>query len=225
MTQMSQQHPPVEEIAYLFVDFSNLWYSIRAEAARRGDPDRAVRAHAANLRRVLAAGREVGDAVIVANRSVPESVLNNFRPGFRVELVEPGSITGTEQGADESLQNAIYRTILRAPTAGVIVVATGDGAGWHEGRGFCEALAAAHRQGFGVEVVSFERSLNRWLRGLANAVGVVVLLDRFYDSITFLEGLRPARSPSLTHRPTSVPEPGSAHDAVAITQRVEVGAA
>jgi hypothetical protein len=225
MCQTAQQHRPVEEIAYLFVDFSNLWYSMRAEAARRGDPDRAVRAHAANLRSVLAAGRMVGDAVIVANRSVPESVLNHFRPGFRVELVESGSITGTEQGADELLQNAIYRTILRAPAAGVIVVATGDGAGWQEGRGFCEALSAARRQGFGVEVVPFERSLNRWLRGLANAVGVVVLLDRFYDSITFLEGLRPARSPSLTHRPTTVPAPWSAHDADAIPQRVEVRAA
>ena len=54
---------------------------------------------------------------------------------------------------------------------------------------------------------------------------LVVLLDRFYDSITFLAGLRPARSVSLTHRPTSVPTPWSAHDAVAITQRAEVRAA
>ena len=225
MTQTAQPRTTSEEVAYLFVDFSNLWYSIRAEAVRRGDPDRAVRAHAANLRRVLAAGRGVGDAVLVANRSVPEAVLSRFRPGFRVELVESGSVTGTEQAGDELLQNAIYRTILRAPAAGIIVVATGDGAGWQEGRGFCEALAAARRQGFGVEVVSFERSLNRWLRGLASGMGVVVLLDRFYDSITFLEGLRPARSPSLTHRPTSLPAPWSAHDAGAIMRRVEVTAA
>ncbi len=225
MAQTAQPRPAAEEVAYLFVDFSNLWYAIRAEAARRGDPDWAVRAHATNLRRVLAAGREVGDAVLVANRAVPESVLNHFRPGFRVELVESGSLTGTEQAGDELLQNAIYRTILRAPDGGIIVVATGDGAGWKEGRGFCEALAAARRQGFGVEVLSFERSLNRWLRGLANAVGVVVLLDRFYDSIAFLEGLRPARSPSLTHRPTTVPAPWSAHDADAIPQGAEVRAA
>jgi hypothetical protein len=124
------------EAAYLFVDFSNLWYAIRGEATHRGDADRAVRVHAANLRRVLAAGREVADAVLVANRSVPESVLRHFRSGFRVELVESGSITGTEQAADELLQNAMYRTILRAPANGVIVMATGDGAGWSEGRGF-----------------------------------------------------------------------------------------
>ena len=223
--QAVQPRTSSEEVAYLFVDFSNLWYSIRAEAARRGDPDRAVRAHAANLRRVLAAGRAVGDAVLVANRSVPEAVLNHFRPGFRVELVESGSLSGTEQAGDELLQNAIYRTILRAPADGIIVVATGDGAGWLEERGFCEALSAARRQGFGVEVVAFERSLNRWLRGLADAVGAVVLLDRFYDAITFLEGLRPAQSPSLRHRPTTVPAPWSAHDEVAITRRVEVTAA
>ena len=45
----------------------------------------------------------------------PERVLSHFRPGTRVESAESGSITGTEQGADEVLQDAIRRTILRAP--------------------------------------------------------------------------------------------------------------
>jgi hypothetical protein len=211
--QTNQQLHSSDEVAYLFVDLSNVWYGLRAEAERRGDSDRAVRMHAENLYRVLAAGREVAGAVLVANRTVPEAVLRHFLARFRVELVECGSITGTEQGADELLQNAIYRTVLQRGHCGVIVVATGDGAGWQQGRGFCAALVGARRQGFGVEVVSFEASLNGRLRRLAQSVGALVLLDRFYESIAFLEGLRPARSPSLIHRATAIPAPWSVADA------------
>ncbi len=107
--QTTHQRADSGEVAYLFVDLSNLWYGLRTEAERRGDPDRAVRMNAENLYRVLAAGREVGEAVLVANRTVPEAVLHHFDHRFRVELVELGAITGTEQGADELLQNAIYR--------------------------------------------------------------------------------------------------------------------
>jgi hypothetical protein len=56
-----------QETAYLFVDLSNLWYGLRADAVRHGDPEWAVRIHAGNLRRILAAGRAVGEAILVAN--------------------------------------------------------------------------------------------------------------------------------------------------------------
>ena len=204
------------EVAHLYVDFSNLTYALRAEAIRRGDPDRTVRVHAGNLRRILAAGRRVGDAMLVANREIPTPVLDHFRSNFTVELVEAGRVTGTEQAGDELLQNSIYRTLFRATGPSTIVVATGDGAGWQEGRGFCESLLAARRRGFGVEVVSFESALNRRLRRLAELIGTVVTLDPFYESIAFLEGLRPARPPSLVHRATAVPRPWSAEDAAAI---------
>jgi hypothetical protein len=203
MAHAPWSQPAVEDRAHLFVDFSNLWYAVRAEAARRGDPDRAIRLHAGHLCRILAAGRAVGDAVLVANRAVPKAVLDHFRSSFHVELVESGSISGSEQGGDELLQNAMYRCILRSSSPGTVVLATGDGSGWRSGRGFCETLCAARRQGYGIEVVSFEAALNHSLRRLAQEVGAVVVLDHFYDSIAFLEGLRPARPPSLVHRPTA----------------------
>lgn len=225
MAPALQLRSATEDVAHLFVDLSNLWYAIRAEAARRGDPEWAVRLHAANLRHILAGGRPVADSVLVANREIPGPVLDRFRPFFDVELVESGRVTGKEQAGDELLQNAIYRSILRAPTPGTVVVATGDGAGWSAGRGFCETLAASRRQGFGVEVASFEASLNRTLRGLANRVGALVSLDPFYESITFLEHLRPARQPSLVHRPSAAPKVWSIGDEEAMIRRTEVMAA
>lgn len=225
MAQALPVQPAAEEVAHLFVDFSNLWYATRAEATRRGDPDWAVRIHAANFRRILAGGRQVGHSVLVANREIPASVLDHFRAGFCVELVEAGCVTGTEQAGDEMLQNAIYRTIFRAAAPGTIVLATGDGAGWREGRGFCETLRAARQRDFGVEIVSFAGSLNRRLRALAQTVGVVVTLDPFYDSLTFLEGLRAARSPSLVHRPTATPGARLVREDVATMGPTEVTAA
>ncbi len=225
MAQALPVRPAAEEVAHLFVDFSNVWYASRAEAARRGDHEQAVRIHAGHLHRVLAGGRQVGDSVLVANREISQPVLDHFRSGFRVELVEAGCVTGTEQAGDEMLQNAIYRTIFRATTPGTIVLATGDGAGWREGRGFCETLRAARQRDFGVEIASFEGSLNGRLRALAQEFGAVVALDPFYDSITFLEGLRVARSPSLAHRPTAVPRAWSAQEDVAMMRLAEASAA
>jgi hypothetical protein len=214
-----------EEAAYLFVDFSNLWYAVRAEATRRGDSEWAVRIHADNLWRILAGGRRVAGSMLVANREISQPVLDRFRAAFEVELVEAGCVTGTEQAGDELLQNAIYRTMFRAPAPGIIVLATGDGAGWREGRGFCETVRAARRNGFGVEIVSYEASLNRRLRAFANEVGAVIALDSFYESLTFLSGLRSVRPPSLIHRPTVQPSAWSARDDEAVMRLTEVTAA
>jgi len=225
MTRVMDGHSTTEEAAYLFVDFSNLWYAVRAEAARRGDPEWAVRIHADNLWRVLAGGRQVAGSVLVANREIAQPVLDSFRAAFDVEFVEAGCVTGTEQAGDELLQNAIYRTIFRAPAPGTIVLATGDGAGWGEGRGFCETVRAARQKGFGVEIVSFEGCLNRRLRALADEVGALIALDAFYESVTFLSGLRSVRSLSLVHRPTAKPAAWSARDDAAIVRLTEVAAA
>jgi hypothetical protein len=214
-----------QETAYLFVDLSNLWYGLRADAVRHGDPEWAVRIHAGNLRRILAAGRAVGEAILVANREIPAPVLDHFRACFEVELVEAGRITGAEQAGDELLQNAIYRALFHAPRPGTVVLATGDGAGWQDGRGFGATLRAARQRGFGVEVVSFEGQLNRRLRDLVERDGVVVTLDPYYDAIAFLEGLRPARVPSLLHRATALPKPWATADALAHVGRREVVAA
>lgn len=189
-----------DEAVHLFVDLSNLFYGARAESERRGDPAWAVRLHAGNLHRVLAAGRRVANARLVANREIPAPVLAHFRHWFEVELVEAGRVTGSEQAGDELLQNAMYRTLLSG-ARGTIVLATGDGAGWREGRGFCPALEAAQRLGLAVEVVAFGASLNEHLRALAAGTGVVVVLDRWYGAVTFLEGLRAATHASVVHRP------------------------
>jgi hypothetical protein len=106
-----------------------------------------------------------------------------------------------------------------------VVLATGDGAGWQHGHGFGEVLRAARVRGFGVEVVSFEGQLNRWLRAMVETDGIVVTLEPYYRSIAFLEGLRSALAPSLAHRRTALPRPCSPNDAAGHTAGVEAAAA
>ena len=196
----SQANPGV----HLFVDFSNLWYGARDEAVRRREPRHLLRISAEGLFRVMAAGRPVASATLVANAAVPDGALDHFSRYFRVDKVEVGRWSGTEQAADETLMNRLLLMALRPATVGTIVLATGDGAGWRAGLGFCPALVVARRRGLGIEVLAFESSLNSSLRRLAEATGVVVDLERHYQSITFLEagrtvGMPQPRATSAAH--------------------------
>lgn len=205
---MATPRDPSERATYpvhLFVDHSNMWFSAREEAGRRGEPTLALRLHAERLWTLLAAGRRVETAVMVASCLVPEAALAYYRHHFEVILVEPGRQTGTEQAGDEMLQNAIWRTVARPDGSGTVVLLTGDGAGWMDRRGFCPALAVARHRGLGVEVLAFERSTNGQLRSLAEAIGVFVPLEDFYTSITFIEDLRWATPVDLRRRATAPP--------------------
>lgn len=209
---MSPFNPVSEAPVYLFVDLSNLSWSAREEALARGEPAWALRLHAEHLFGVLAAGRRVDRAVLIADARLAETVLRAYRRWFDVRLAEPGLLTGKEQGADEKLQVALYET-LYAADSGTIVLATGDGAGWKDGRGFCPAIRTARREGLGIEVVAFARSFNRTLRTLASNLGAAVLLDEFYESVTFLEGGRRFATPlGPRRRPTANPERWAADD-------------
>ena len=66
---------------------------------------------------------------------------------------ESGKNTGNEQANDETLQVRLYETLFSNPPA-VLVLGTGDGAGWRQRRGFLAALDAATRLGWAVEGVA-----------------------------------------------------------------------
>ncbi len=180
---------------HLFVDLANIWCGARDAAATHREPRHLLRLSAEGLFRTMAAGRTVASATLVANADVPDEAVRHFRRFFQVVQVEVGRRSGTEQAADETLQNRLLLTALRPETVGAIVLATGDGAGWRTGLGFCPALVVARRRGLGIEVLAFSSSLNPSLRRLAEATGVVVELERQYHSITFLEAGRPVESP------------------------------
>lgn len=193
--------PPVRA----FVDLSNIWGGVREAAAAHGESSLPIRLSAANLARVLRAGRADFQLTTVANADVPTGVIRRFESVGEVIRRESGHLTHTEQANDETLQVRMYESIHTQPQA-VLVLATGDGAGWIQGRGFVPVLDVARTLGWAVEVVAWGTSTNRKLREwAATERAPFVDLDDYYYSVTFVEGGRFTQPVLLTHRRTAEP--------------------
>jgi hypothetical protein len=190
---------------HAFVDLSNIWYGLRDAARSHEEQGLPVRLSAENLAHVLRAGRSHYRQLAVANADVPLAVIRHFGKVGEVITRESGWRTGTEQANDETLQVRMYQTIHHHP-AGVLVLATGDGAGWRQGRGFIPVLETARQRRWGVEVISWGASTNRGLREwVARVNSSFVDLDDYYFSVSFVKGGRRAQLAFLRHRPTSEP--------------------
>jgi GNAT superfamily N-acetyltransferase len=186
-----------------FVDLSNIYLGIGTATRRRDEPGLPVRLSADHLGRVLRAGRANFAQTTVANADVPASVLRHYREFGTVIEREPGRTSGTEQANDETLQVRIYETLFAYP-AGILVLATGDGAGWRDRRGFLAVLEAARGKKWAVEIVAWGTSTNGALIDWARKVRAPVIdLDDFYYSVTFVHGGRAAQGVSLRSRPTA----------------------
>lgn len=190
---------------HAFVDLSNIWYGLLRAALSHDEQGLPVRLSAENLAHLLRAGRSQYHQLVVANADVPSAVIHHFAKLGKVITRESGRRTGTEQANDDTLEARMYETIHNRPR-GVLVLATGDGAGSREGRGFIPALDVARRRKWGIEIVAWGASANRALRDWALRVGAAFVdLDDYYFSISFVEGGRRVQSVYLRHRPTSEP--------------------
>jgi hypothetical protein len=171
-------------------------------ATQRCEEPREIRLDATNLLRFLAAGRLLRNATIVADAEVPTGVRLSFQSvGWEWVARERGRLTGTEQANDEALLNRIYEGVA-GRSAATIVLATGDGAGSHDGHGFIPALDFAVRYGWRTEVASWRESFNRTLcERVQQQGGVALILDQWYDSLTAWPPLRRSEPVFLTRRP------------------------
>lgn len=190
--------------AHIFWDNSNIYISAQQVAyEREGHVDsRAIRIHFENLFKLARAGRPAGRAVCVG--SVPPElnlVWKHLRgTGIEVELYERGEESGHEQGIDQCLQVQMLRSALDSDRPGVVVLLTGDGAGYDTGVGFHADLERMRKHGWGIEVLSWSHSCNKRLMNWASEVGVFVPLEKFYDSITFVQNGRRADHINLKNR-------------------------
>ena len=101
---------------------------------------------------------------------------------------------GGEQGVDQTLQTAMLRDGFRYNgDPGIVVMLTGDGAGYEDGVGFHPDMELMHERGWRIEVLSWRHSCNRRMREWAEENGKFIALDDFYDSATFLEPPAPGR--------------------------------
>ena len=182
----------------VYWDNSNIFISAREVAIdREGEVARyRIRIHFRNLLRLAHGDREIGRAVAVG--SIPPELRHVWNrlenEGVEVQLFERGAMMGREQGVDQALQVAMLRDAFdHNGDPGVAVLLTGDGAGFYDGVGFHADLERMRHRGWRIEVLSWRHSCNRRMREWAERHGKFVVLDDFYESVTFLEPPEPGQ--------------------------------
>ena len=183
---------------FVYWDNSNIFHEAQRLAEQQDEgPDARyrVRIHFENLLRLAHADRTLQRAFAVG--SIPPEMRGLWNRmedhGMEVDLFDRGDPTrGEQQMPDHILQLQMLTDALDYNgTPGIVTLLTGDGAGYLEGAGFHRTLERMHKRDWGVEILSWRHSCNQRMRRWAEANGVFVALDDFYDAITFLEPSKP----------------------------------
>lgn len=177
----------------VFWDNSNIWLVGRnvCKAREPGD-ENAFRIHFQRLFEHCVNGRPVDYAF--AGGSLPPQNdelwlrLKNLK--IEVETQERGEFSGKEVAVDQSIQFAISNRLLDETSPATIVLMTGDGAGYNDGKGFIKALERARKHGWNIEVVSWDMGCNSKLKQFAINNGVYRSLETHYEKITFIQNKR-----------------------------------
>ena len=192
----------------LFIDNSNIYISGKDLADQKDGPGSRgkFRMEFAHLVQLALAGRKLLGAYVVG--SIPpedKAVWDSLEKstGIKPELFERGGVSGGEQGLDQCLQVHMLRAINDYKDPQIVVLMTGDGAGYDDGVGFHADLERMHESGWGIEVLSWEHSCNKNLKKWAADKGVFISLDSHYSSISFVKGVRTSSAVAFHSRPLS----------------------
>ena len=183
---------------FIYWDNSNIVIEAQRLAEQREEePDGRHRVRIAfeNLLRLAQADRPLEKAY--AAGSVPPEMYQLWNrmeaAGVKVDLSGRGIQSRGERGTpDRSIQLRMLEDALDySGEPAIVVLLTGDGAGYLEGAGFHSTLERMHRRGWRVEILSWGHSCNQRMRRWAEENGIFIPLDDFYESITFTEPSRP----------------------------------
>lgn len=181
------------EKVFLYCDHSNLFYGARDAAEQREDSLARfrVRIDFKAMMRLAHADRPV-ERAIAAGSVPPEmrALWNRLEAaGAKVELFDRGAVTrGEQQAPDRILQLQMLRDAADYNgDPGIVVLLTGDGAGFYDGAGFHADVERMHRRGWRIEILSWRDSCSRRMQEWVEENGVFVALDDYYEAVTFLE--------------------------------------
>ena len=183
---------------FIYWDNSNIFHEAQRLAKERREGPSAryrVRINVDNILRLAHADRPLKKAF--AAGSVPPEMRQLWNrmesKGVEVHLFDRGdSARGEQEMPDRVLQLRMLEDALDYNgNPGIVVLLTGDGAGYLEGAGFHSTLERMHKRGWRVEILSWKHSCNQRMRRWAQKNGVFVALDDFYEAITFMEPSRP----------------------------------
>jgi hypothetical protein len=180
----------------LFWDNSNI-YIVGQQLCKENEPGHEFdfRIHVKNLFDFVVNNRVI-DYAFVGGSIPPNSdpLWSHFsKLNIHVEIQERGQVTSSEIGVDESIQLQMANRILDCDKPGHMVLLTGDGSGFLDGKGFIKQLDRALKHGWTIEVVSWDIGCNRHLKDFANKNGIYRPLEPAYNKVTFLNNHRWAK--------------------------------
>ncbi len=166
-----------------------------------------MRIHFENVLQLAHAGRPIEKALAAGSlppemRQLWNRMENN---GVEVKLFDRGDPNRGEQDMPDRILHLrmLEDALDYNGDPGIVVLLTGDGAGYLDGAGFHSTLERMHKRGWRLEILSWKHSCNRRMRRWAEENGVFVALDDFYQAITFLEPSKPGHELA----PASAPHP------------------
>ncbi|MCY4154568.1 MAG: NYN domain-containing protein [Gammaproteobacteria bacterium] len=183
---------------FIYWDNSNIFHEAQRLAEEREEGSGAryrVHINFDNMLRLAHADRHLQKAL--AAGSVPPEMRQLWNRiesmGVEVRLFDRGIPgRGEQEIPDRLLQLRMLEDALDYNgTPGIVVLLTGDGAGYYEGAGFHSTLERMHKRGWQVEILSWAHSCNQGMRKWAEENGLFIALDNFYEAITFTEPSRP----------------------------------
>lgn len=177
----------------IFWDNSNIWLVGKNVCSQREPGDEpSFRIHFANLFDFIRSGHPVAFAYVAG--SIPpknDALWHRFDDlGCEVKTQERGDVSGREVAVDEVIELEMANRVLDVTPPQTIVLLTGDGSGYTDGKGFIKQLERAHKHGWAIEVVSWDGGCNRYLKAFAQENGAYRSLEPVYDKITFINNKR-----------------------------------
>ena len=179
---------------YLFWDNSNIHYSglnAVCPMIEVGANTYQYRTHFKNLFELVRGGRSMEAAYVAGSVPPPSDSLWAYieKLGIDLTLLNKTADGKEQESVDMSLQSMLLRTVIDNPPS-TIAILTGDGAGGMLGKGFLADLKRAKKLGWNIEVYAWETTCNRYLREYAENEGKFIGLEKYYYSITFMQGGR-----------------------------------
>ncbi|WP_194271169.1 NYN domain-containing protein [Zoogloea sp. 1C4] len=179
----------------IFLDNSNIWL-VGRKVCSSNEPghESAFRIHFAKLFDFVRNNRAVSFAYV--GGSVPPNNddlwLRLNAQGAIVEKQER-AVSGGEVAVDEAIQLQMANRIIDVQPPETMVLLTGDGSGYTDGKGFIKQLERALKFGWKIEVISWDAGCNRHLKEFAQANGCYRPLEPAYANITFVNNVRWAK--------------------------------
>ncbi len=178
----------------IYVDNSNIYISGQKAAKKNSEPPSHFRIAFNNFLLLITNGDMEFQEMLWTGSGTSE-LENVFKDivnkGVDLQLI-PRSASGENETVDQAIQLAMYRhhrKYRRSP--GTIILCTGDGAGFHEEKGFLYDIMGFIEDGWNLVLYSWDVACHKGLKKFAKKNGVYIPLEKYYYSISFIENGRP----------------------------------